>query len=69
MIGLNIPMPAECGNCDFCTSDGECMAMSGDSLWEYLPDGAIYFPNGWKHENCPLIEIDSPENLGKQVEK
>ena len=62
MIGLNVPMPESCEYCDFCTSDGDCMAMGGDTLWEYLPDDAEYFPNGWKFEKCPLIDLSKYED-------
>lgn len=47
--------PEECADCRFCDDDGNCMAI-GESLWEYLPDDALYFPNGWKCEDCPLKE-------------
>lgn len=57
MIAIDIPMPKACEDCDFCTPDGECMAMRGDSLWLFLPDDALYFPNGWKCEKCPLIDL------------
>jgi len=38
------------------------MAMGGDTLWEYLPDDAEYFPNGWKCEKCPLIDLSKYED-------
>lgn len=52
----DVEIPAECEYCDFCTSDGECMAMGGDSLWEYIPNEP-YFPDKWKCGDCPLIEL------------
>ena len=61
MIGINMSMPTECETCNFCTNDGECMVMGGESLWEYLPDDAPYFPNGWKCEKCPVIELGDKE--------
>lgn len=53
-------MPESCEDCDLCTSDGYCIAMGGDSLWDVLPEGAEYFPTGWKYEGCPLVEVSTP---------
>ena len=53
-------MPKTCEECDLCTSDGYCLAMYGDSLWDALPEGAEYFPTGWKYEGCPVIEVPAP---------
>ena len=49
-------MPGSCEECD----DGYCLAMHGDSLWDALPEGAEYFPTGWKYEGCPLVEVPAP---------
>ena len=53
-------MPKDCGACDLCTGDGECMALYGENLWNYIPDDAKYFPNDWKYEKCPLVEVPTP---------
>lgn len=53
-------MPKSCEDCDLCTSDGYCIATGGDSLWDALPEGAEYFPTGWKYEGCPVIEVPAP---------
>lgn len=53
-------MPESCEDCDLCTSDGYCIAMGDDSLWDVLPEGAEYFPTGWKYEGCPLVEVPAP---------
>ena len=53
-------MPKDCGSCDLCDNDGYCYALYGDSLWDALPDGAEYFPDGWKYVGCPLVEIPTP---------
>ena len=53
-------MSKGCGYCDLCTSDGDCIATGGDSLWDALPEGAEYFPTGWKYEGCPLVEVPAP---------
>ena len=53
-------MPKSCEDCDLCTSDGYCIATGGDSLWDALPEGAEYFPTGWKYEGCPVIEVPVP---------
>lgn len=53
-------MSKSCEDCDLCTSDGYCIAMGGDSLWDALPEGAEYFPTGWKYEGCPIIEVPTP---------
>ena len=53
-------MPKTCEECDLCTSDGYCIATGGDSLWDALPEGAEYFPTGWKYEGCPLVEVPAP---------
>lgn len=53
-------MPESCEYCDLCTDDGYCMAMCGDSLWDFLPEKAIFFPNDWKYEKCPLVEVPTP---------
>ena len=53
-------MPKTCEYCDLCTSDGDCIATGGDSLWDVLPEGAEYFPAGWKYEGCPLVEVPAP---------
>ena len=53
-------MPKSCEYCDLCTSDGDCIATGGDSLWDALPEGAEYFPTGWKYEGCPLVEVPVP---------
>lgn len=53
-------MPKSCEYCDLCTSDGDCIAMGGDSLWDALPEDAVYFPNDWKHDDCPLAEVLAP---------
>ena len=53
-------MPESCEDCDLCTSDGYCIAMGGDSLWDVLPEGAEYFPTGWKYGGCPLVEVPAP---------
>ena len=50
-------MPGSCEECDLCNDDGYCLAMYGDSLWDALPEGAEYFPTGWKYEGCPLVEV------------
>lgn len=58
MIAIkDMEMTESCEYCNFCTSDGECMAMGGGVLWEFLPDDAEYFPNGWKCGMCPLIDL------------
>ena len=56
----NMKMPEDCGACDLCTGDGECMALYGENLWNYIPDDAKYFPNDWKYEKCPLVEVPTP---------
>ena len=53
-------MPGSCEECDLCNDDGYCLAMHGDSLWDALPEGAEYFPTGWKYEGCPLVEVPAP---------
>ena len=53
-------MPESCEECDLCNDDGYCLAMHGDSLWDALPEGAEYFPTGWKYEGCPIIEVPAP---------
>lgn len=53
-------MSKSCEDCDLCTFDGYCMATGGDSLWDALPEGAEYFPTGWKYEGCPVIEVPAP---------
>ena len=53
-------MPKSCEDCDLCTFDGYCIATGGDSLWDALPEGAEYFPTGWKYEGCPVIEVPAP---------
>lgn len=53
-------MPKSCEYCDLCSDDGYCLAMGGDSLWDVLPEGAEYFPTGWKYEGCPLVEVPAP---------
>lgn len=62
MIGIEMGIPTSCEYCNFCTSDGECMAMGGDSLWEFLPKSEEYFPNGWKCKECPLIDLSLYED-------
>ena len=62
MIGLNIPMPTSCEDCPLCTQDGDCIAMGGDSLFDFLPPDAQYFPNGWKCGRCPLIDLTQYED-------
>lgn len=58
MIAIrDMNIPESCEDCGFCTQDGDCMAMMGDSLWEYLPPEAQYFPDGWKYSECPLIDL------------
>ena len=56
----NMKMPEDCGACDLCTGDGECMALYGENLWNYIPDDAKYFPNDWKYEKCPLVKVPTP---------
>ena len=56
----DMEMPKSCEDCDLCTSDGYCIATGGDSLWDALPEGAEYFPTGWKYEGCPVIEVSVP---------
>ena len=56
----SMKMPEDCGACDLCTGDGECMALYGENLWNYIPDDAKYFPNDWKYEKCPLVEVPTP---------
>ena len=53
-------LPKDCGSCDLCDNDGYCYALYGDSLWDALPDGAEYFPDGWKYAGCPLVEVPEP---------
>lgn len=53
-------MPKSCEDCALCTSDGYCMAMGGDSLWDVLPEEATFFPSDWKYEGCPLVEVPEP---------
>lgn len=56
--GMEMPKSCEC--CDLCTNDGYCMAMGGDSLWKALPEDATYFPDDWKYEGCPVVEVPTP---------
>ena len=53
-------LPKDCESCDLCDYYGCCYALCGDSLWDALPDGAEYFPDGWKYAGCPLVEIPEP---------
>ena len=63
----NMKMPKDCGSCDLCDNDGYCYALYGDSLWDALPDGAEYFPDGWKYAGCPLVEV--PEPHGRLIDR
>ena len=56
----DMEMPETCEYCDLCTSDGYCIATGGDSLWDVLPEEATFFPDGWKYEGCPLVEVPVP---------
>ena len=60
-------LPKDCGSCDLCDNDGYCYALYGDSLWDALPDGAEYFPDGWKYAGCPLVEV--PEPHGRLIDR
>ena len=53
-------LPKDCESCDLCDYYGCCYALCGDSLWDALPDGAEYFPDGWKYAGCPLVEVPEP---------
>ena len=59
-------MPKDCGTCDLCTGDGECMALYGENLLNYIPDDAEYFPNDWRYEKCPLVEIVTCKDCSKR---
>ena len=39
------------------------MATGGDSLWDALPKEATFFPDDWKYEGCPLVEIPAHGRL------
>ena len=60
-------LPKDCESCDLCDYYGCCYALCGDSLWDALPDGAEYFPDGWKYAGCPLVEV--PEPHGRLIDR